>query len=85
MRRSTPCASGGPQYGFTQVRESRRLLLELADRLGSDGYLGVQGLAMTSMLVGDGVSPLYSKAASRPLKASVDRALLALDRGWTSR
>ena len=80
-----PVRLGRPAVRRTQVRESRRLLLELADRLGSDGYLGVQGLAMTSMLVGDGVSPLYTKAASGPLKASVDRALLALDPVWTSR
>ena len=53
--------------------------MELADRLGAGGSLGVQGLAITSLLVGDGVSPLYSKASRGSLKESVNRALLALD------
>jgi hypothetical protein len=65
-----------------QVQENRELLLSLADRLRAGGSLGVQGLAMTSLLVGDGVSPLYSKLAQRSLEASANHALLALDRGW---
>ncbi len=64
-----------------QVQENRELLLELADRLRLGGSLGVQGLAITSLLVGDGVSPLYSKAARSSLKVSVNNALFALDRG----
>ena len=64
-----------------QVRENRQLLLELADRLRAGGILGVQGLAMTSLLVGDGVSPLFSEAERSSLKGSVNHALLALDRG----
>ena len=39
----------------------------------------MQGLAITSLLVGDGVSPLYSKASRGSLKESVTHALLALD------
>ena len=70
-----------PAIRRAQVRESRKRLLELAERLGGGGYVGVQGLAITSLLVGDGVSPLYSKAAGDSLKASLDRALLALDAG----
>jgi hypothetical protein len=70
-----------PAIRRAQVRESRKRLLELAERLGGGGYVGVQGLAITSLLVGDGVSPLYSKAAGNSLKASLDRALLALDTG----
>jgi len=53
--------------------------MELADRLGAGGSLGVQGLAITSLLVGDGVSPLYSKASRGSLMESVTLALLALD------
>jgi hypothetical protein len=67
-----------PTIRRAQVRENGQLLLELADRLRAGGSLGVQGLAMTSLLVRDGVSPLYSKAAGSGLKASVDEALLAL-------
>ncbi len=76
-----PVRLGPPAVRRAQIQESRRRLLELADRLGSGGYLGFQGLAITSLLVGDGVSPLYAKAKSGSLKTSVDRALLALDLG----
>jgi hypothetical protein len=77
-----PFRIGRPVIRRAQVRENRALLLELADRLKPGGWLGVQGLAITSLLVGEGVSPLFSRAASSSLKASVNHALLALDRGW---
>jgi hypothetical protein len=73
-----------PTIRRTQVQENGELLLQLADRLRAGGSLGVQGLAITSLLVRDGVSPLYSKAAGSSLNASVNRALLALDGGWAS-
>jgi hypothetical protein len=76
-----PVRMGRPVLRRAQVQENRELLMELADRLRASRWLGVQGLAITSLLVGDGVSPLYSKAASRSLKASVNHALLALDPG----
>ena len=76
-----PFRMGRPVIRRAQVRENRQLLLELADRLRAGGFLGVQGLAMTSLLVGDGVSPLFSKAECSSLKGSVNHALLALDRG----
>ena len=76
-----PVRMGPPAIRHDQVRECRRRILELAERLGAGGYLGIQGLAITSLLVGDGVSPLYSKTADDSLKASLDRALLALDTG----
>jgi hypothetical protein len=74
-----PARMGRPAIRRAQVQENRRLLLELADRLRAGGILGVQGMAITSLLVGDGVSPLYSKAARGSLTESVNRALLALD------
>ena len=74
-----PVRLGLPVIRRAQVRENRRLLMELAERLGAGGSLGVQGLAITSLLVGDGVSPLYSKASRGSLKESVTQALLALD------
>jgi hypothetical protein len=79
-----PVRLGRPAMRRAQVRENGGLLLELADRLMAGGRLGVQGLAITSLLVGDGVSPLYSKAADNSLTASVNHALLALDGGWAS-
>jgi hypothetical protein len=74
-----PKRLGSPAVRRAQVQENRELLLELAGRLGLGGGLGVQGLAMTSLLVGDGVSPLYSKAAGGSLTVSLSHALLALD------
>jgi hypothetical protein len=76
-----PVRIGRPVIRRIHVRENRELLLELADRLRGRDILGVQGLAMTSLLVGDGVSPLYAKAGRNSLKASVNHALLELDRG----
>lgn len=76
-----PMRMGRSAIRGAQVKENRELLLELADRLRAGGRLGVQGLAITSLLVGDGVSPLYSKAARSSLKASINQALLGLDRG----
>lgn len=64
-----------------EIQENRELLLELADRLWAGGRLGVEGLATTSLLVGDGMSPLFCKAAGGSLTASANRALLALERG----
>jgi len=69
----------GPAIRRAHVQENRELLLELAHRLMAGGRLGVQGLAITSLLVGDGVSPLNSKAAAASLTASLNHALLALD------
>jgi hypothetical protein len=68
-----------PAIRRAQVRESRDLLLELAHRVRTGGSLGVQGLAITSLLVGDGVSPLYAKAGRGSLRAYLSDALLALE------
>jgi hypothetical protein len=73
-----PWRMGRPAIQRARVQENRELLLELAHRLRAGGHLGVQGLAITSLLVGDGVSPLYDKAARSSLTASVNRALLTL-------
>jgi hypothetical protein len=74
-----PVRMGRPAIRRAQVQENRELLLELAHRLRAGGFLGVQGLAITSLLVREGVSPLYSKAAGSSLTTSVGRALFALD------
>jgi hypothetical protein len=79
-----PWRLGKPTIRRAQVQENRELLVELADRLSAGGYLGVQGLALTSLLVSDGVSPLFSKAGRGSLTASLNQALLALDGGLVS-
>jgi hypothetical protein len=73
-----PVRMGSPAIRRAQVQENRELLLELAARLRGSERLGVQGLAITSLLVGDGVSPLYAKASGGSLTSSLSRALLAL-------
>jgi hypothetical protein len=75
---------GPPVIRRTEVRDNRELLLELAGRLRAGGRLGVEGLAITSLLVGDGLSPLFSKATGGSLTASANHALLALERGHAS-
>lgn len=64
-----------------EIKANQELLLALADRLRDDEPLGVRGLAMTSLLVGDSSSPLYRKQARRPLSAAAFDALTALERG----
>ena len=76
-----PVRLGRSAIRRAQVQENRELLMELAARLRGGGILGVQGLALTSLLVGEGVSPLYSKAGRGSLTTSVNHALLALERG----
>ncbi|MGH2802661.1 MAG: hypothetical protein ACRDL4_06400, partial [Thermoleophilaceae bacterium] len=48
-----------PLVRRNEIRTSREVLLELAERLGTGGPLGVEGLALASLLLGDGASPLY--------------------------
>lgn len=63
-----------------EIQANREPLLELAERL-CDDPVDVQGLAMTSLLVGDGSSPLYWEQARRPLRVAAYEALTALERG----
>jgi hypothetical protein len=80
-----PVRLGPPVIRRAQVQRNRELLLELAERLRRGGSLGVRGLAITSLLVSDGVGPLYSKSARSSLNASVNSALVALDECWPVR
>jgi hypothetical protein len=70
---------GPPILRRAVIQENRELLLELAARLKAGGRLGGEGLAITSLLVGDRSSPLFCKAASGSLTASANHALLALE------
>jgi hypothetical protein len=69
-----------PAIRRTEIRANRELLLELADSLRHSGPLGVEGLAMTSLLVGDAPSPLYHKDASGSLRLTALEALAGLER-----
>jgi hypothetical protein len=66
----------------TEIRANRELILELAERVGSCGPVGVEGLGMTSLLISDGASPLYDGDPRRSLTATVFTALVALERGY---
>ena len=66
------------------IRAHEDLLLELAERLSTNDRLGVEGLAMTSLLVVDGSSPLHNRSPRRPLAAVALEALVGLDRGQLS-
>ena len=67
------------QIRRAEIRASRELLLELAERVDSRGPVGVEGLALTSLLIGDRASPLYDGDARRSLAATAFTALVALE------
>jgi hypothetical protein len=78
-----PLRMGAPLISRAEVRTNRGLLLELAERLKAGGPLGVEGLAITSLLVDDGLSPLFCKG-NGSLTLSASDALLALERGQST-
>jgi hypothetical protein len=57
---------------------------ELATRLRGPGLLASHGLARVNLLLSDGRSPLYFRGATGDLRATVSRALEALEPvvGW---
>lgn len=65
----------------TEIRANRALLGELAQALCSPRPLGVEGLAMISLLIDDTKSPLYHAHAGGSLKVTAFEALIALERG----
>jgi hypothetical protein len=83
-RDAYPIAMAAPPIRRTAVRANGELLLELADRLSTSEPVGVRGLAITSKLIDDRKSPLYSEHADRSLPVSAFEALVALDRGLTT-
>ena len=64
-----------------EIRANRELLLELAETLCAGRPLGVEGLAMTSLLIKYASSPLFHKDASRSVTETTYEALVALERG----
>jgi hypothetical protein len=81
-RRPEPFGMPRSQIRRVEIRASRELLLELADRVGSSGPVGVEGLALTSLLIGDRASPLYDGDARRSVTVAAFTALVALERGY---
>jgi hypothetical protein len=57
-------------------------LNQLARRLRGPGLLASRGLARVNVLLSDGRSPLYVRGATGELRATVSRALEALDPGF---
>ena len=55
---------------------------ELATRLRGPGLLASRGLARVNLLLSDGRSPLYLRGATGELRATVSRALEALEPGF---
>jgi hypothetical protein len=81
-RQPEPFRKTRSQIRRTEIRANRELLLELADRVGSGEPVGVEGLGMTSLLIGDRASPLYDGDRRRSLTATAFTALVALERGY---
>ena len=80
-RQPEPFGMPRSQVRRAEIRASRELLLELAERVDSRGPVGVEGLALTSLLVSDRASPLYDGDVRRSLAATAFTALVALERG----
>ena len=78
-RQPEPFGMPRSQIRRAEIRASRELLLELAERVDSRGPVGVEGLALTSLLIGDRASPLYDGDARRSLAAAAFTALVALE------
>jgi hypothetical protein len=77
-----PAAARPPRIPLSleQVRRSAPLLAALASRLAEPGPVPVQGVAMVSLLLADGTSPLYHEACRDDLGAIIERATHALTR-----
>ncbi len=71
---------GGPEaFAREQIRCNRSPLLALASRLEEQGLQCLRGLAMTSVLLQDGRSPLHRARAPVELEEEIELALVALD------
>jgi hypothetical protein len=81
-RQPEPFGMPRSQIRQAEIRASRELLLELAECVDSRGPVGVEGLALTSLLIGARASPLYDGDARRSVTAAAFTALVALDRGY---
>jgi hypothetical protein len=62
-----------------EVRACVDELLALAHRLRADQPVGLSGVAMTALLLSDGLGPLYYGGANVPLQEAVQSARVALE------
>ena len=62
-----------------EVRACVDELLAIAQRLRSDQPVGLRGVAMTALLLSDGLGPLYYDGANVPLQQAVQSAQVALE------
>jgi hypothetical protein len=76
-----PARRGCRPCCFSAKRSGRQ---RLAERLSTSEPLGVEGLAITYLLVVDASSPLHTKDASRSLTVIAFEALVGLDHGQLS-
>lgn len=80
-RGAYPTAIAAMPIRHAEVRANKELLLELADRLCASEPVGARGLAMTSKLIDDRRSPLYSGRSDGPLAVLASEALVAMGIG----
>lgn len=78
-RQPAPPSLSKPLIRRAEVRACRSLLMDLVERLHDDHPMSVRGLAMTSMLVRDGASPLYYNRAPCSLSEAAGSAVIALE------
>lgn len=64
-----------------EIQENEELLVALADRIRDGEPVGVQGLALTALLMNARSGPLYRSGVGSSLPATVLEALEALDHG----
>jgi len=65
---ASPAAAGHPPrlpLRRAQIRQSAGPLAKLAGSLAAPGPVPVQGVAMVSQLLADGMGPLYARPAAR--------------------
>jgi hypothetical protein len=68
------------QLRRAQIRRSAGLFAQLASSLAAPGPVPVQGVAMVSQLLADGMGPLYREACSEDLGDIIENAARALTR-----
>ena len=83
-------ADSAPRGWFTSrvpiaraaIRDSRRDLQTIVERLRAPAYISAQGVAMASLLLSDGAGPLYgSRTRAQELRSALAVTVDAIDHG----
>jgi hypothetical protein len=77
-RRPSPAHGAGLPLRRREIRNCDEDIIALIRRLEDDSAVDVQGVAMVTLLLTDGASPLY-RAGDRSLRFEIRSARLALD------